>query len=69
MEAAALCTDLMALAGKHGLYIIVSACCVCGKPLGVKDGQGTYGISHGYCPECKEAEFRRFETAYPLRGE
>ncbi len=36
----------------YGLDIIVSVCMVCGRYLGVKDGGGNHGVSHGICPEC-----------------
>jgi hypothetical protein len=32
--------------------VIVSVCCVCGKYLGVKDGEGVIGLSHTYCCKC-----------------
>ena len=33
--------------------LILTVCCVCGIPYAVKDGQGTQGVSHGYCEECR----------------
>lgn len=37
----------------HDIYVIVSICGYCGELLGVKDGRGSWGISHGICGECK----------------
>ena len=31
---------------------LFSVCCSCGQYLGVKDGKGNSGVSHGYCPIC-----------------
>ena len=33
--------------------LIMTVCCICGIPYGVKDGQGVQGVSHGYCEECR----------------
>lgn len=35
--------------------ILRLACMYCGKETGVRDGQGTYGTSHGICIDCWEA--------------
>jgi hypothetical protein len=35
--------------------MIERVCCVCGKHMGTKDGEGKSGVSHGYCEECKKA--------------
>lgn len=40
--------------------IITVICCVCKKLIEKKDGGGVSGTSHGYCPECKEAEWQKF---------
>ncbi len=32
---------------------ITVICAWCGRHLGIKDGDGQTGISHGICPECK----------------
>jgi len=29
-------------------------CAWCGKHLGVKDGKGVSGVSHGICKECAD---------------
>jgi len=39
--------------------LIIQKCSVCGKFIGVVDGQGNFGISHSYCPRCFEAEMAR----------
>jgi len=36
---------------------IVSFCCRCGAWLGVKDGLGVSGWSHGFCVPCAEDYF------------
>ncbi len=38
----------------YGVHIILLACAWCDKLLGVKDGQGKHGISHGICPACAQ---------------
>jgi len=38
---------------KLNVYVIVSICGYCGELLGVKDGEGVSGLSHGICGECK----------------
>jgi hypothetical protein len=35
------------------VYVIISICGYCGELLGVKDGEGINGLSHGICGECK----------------
>ena len=32
--------------------VLFRFCMVCGRFLGLKDGRGVRGISHGICPEC-----------------
>jgi hypothetical protein len=32
--------------------ILVGQCCVCHEYLYIKDGLGSFGISHGYCEKC-----------------
>ena len=41
--------------------IIISVCCVDGKFLGLKDGFGNSGVSHGYCQRCLDNLMRRVE--------
>jgi len=36
----------------HNISIIVTLCQQCGVYMGVKDGMGQYGVSHGLCPRC-----------------
>ena len=36
----------------YGVDIIMTVCCVCGEQMGVKIGEGSYGVSHSYCPAC-----------------
>lgn len=36
----------------HNISIIVTLCQQCGVYMGIKDGQGEYGVSHGLCPKC-----------------
>jgi hypothetical protein len=31
---------------------LIVKCAWCGKHLGVKDGKGVSGVSHGICKEC-----------------
>ena len=35
-----------------GAAYIITICMYCLKLLGVKDGRGMCGISHGMCPNC-----------------
>lgn len=37
--------------------VVIVKCAWCGKPLGVKDGQGVEGISHGICNDCLNRYF------------
>ncbi len=37
-------------------------CCVCGKLLGWKDGQGQTGVSHGFCETCAAKMLKEWET-------
>ncbi len=32
--------------------VLFRFCMVCGKFMGIKDGRGVQGISHGICPHC-----------------
>jgi len=48
------------VAKKVGLIVIV--CMTCGDYVGVKDGLGRTGISHGVCPICYKAMMREIET-------
>lgn len=34
-------------------------CCVCQRHIKFKDGQGTYGVSHGICDECMKKMRRK----------
>ena len=43
---------LKILATGFGLYVIGRICSGCGLVIGIKDGQGTYGLSHTYCADC-----------------
>ena len=36
----------------HKVCVIVTLCAQCGAFIGVKDGQGQYGVSHGLCQPC-----------------
>ncbi len=36
--------------GRVQTWLVVK-CCVCGKTLGVKEGYGVSGESHGYCQQ------------------
>ncbi len=38
----------------YGVHILGVCCGWCGLWLGVKNGQGKHGISHGICPACAE---------------
>lgn len=42
-------------------------CAYCGKFLGVKDGRGVVGVSHGCCISCKERVINEFESARVLK--
>jgi len=35
------------------ISVMVRFCSYCGAYMGVKDGNGNTGPSHGICPECK----------------
>lgn len=39
--------------------IIATVCMECGLFIGLKDGEGCYGISHGFCLPCKEKALKR----------
>jgi len=39
--------------------IITVICCMCGKYLGEKDGEGVSGVSHGYCETCKSIKIQK----------
>ena len=39
----------------YGVHVIVRACMYCDLYLGVIDGEGEHGISHGLCPACEKA--------------
>ena len=43
---------LKILATGFGIFVIGRICSRCGLVLGIKDGQGTYGLSHTYCADC-----------------
>ncbi len=36
--------------------LLIMVCCVCRTYLGSKDGEGTAGESHTYCPACFEQQ-------------
>jgi hypothetical protein len=36
----------------NDVHIIISVCMECGEWLGIKDGMGVCGISHGLCGNC-----------------
>lgn len=39
--------------------IIIRKCCICNKFLGIKNGHGIWGVSHGYCNKCRDAELKK----------
>ncbi len=45
---------LQNLGNLYGVHILVRVCGYCSLYMGVKDGQGVSGISHGVCPTCLE---------------
>jgi hypothetical protein len=50
-----------------GHTLIISVCMGCDDVLGIKDGQGNTGVSHGICQRCKEEQLEYFKS--PLPGE
>jgi ssDNA-binding Zn-finger/Zn-ribbon topoisomerase 1 len=36
-------------------------CSVCGKDMGIKDGKGSTGISHSFCPICYKKQLEELE--------
>jgi len=52
--------------GKERVYNLFTeltvVCAWCGKHLGVKDGKGESGVSHGICPECSTKELAKHEA-------
>jgi transposase-like protein len=50
--------QLEKIAKKHG--VIITVCAYCKDPLGVKDGRGVYGVSHGICSLCKRRLLKEY---------
>jgi hypothetical protein len=50
--------QLEKIAKKHG--VIITVCAYYKDPLGVKDGRGVYGVSHGICSLCKRRPLKEY---------
>lgn len=46
---------------RFGIDIILAKCIVCEEIYGIKDGQGVYGISHGFCEKCGKIELKKIK--------
>jgi len=49
-------------AKKHG--VIITVCAYCKQPMGVKDGHGVYGVSHGICGLCKRRLLKEYNKRH-----
>jgi sulfur relay (sulfurtransferase) complex TusBCD TusD component (DsrE family) len=43
------------------LNAIITICMCCRKRIGIKDGKGQYGISHGLCKQCEKKMMQDLE--------
>ena len=47
-------TSCPALVSPASAGFLIRGCMDCGRFMGVKDGHGVSGVTHGICPECFE---------------
>ena len=44
-------------------------CAWCQKDMGTKPGNGSTGVTHGMCPECREIELAKATTLIAEKGD
>lgn len=44
--------------------VLISVCCKCLTMTGIKAGDGTCGISHGFCDNCLDLKLKEIKKRY-----